>query len=81
MFEAYPFVFTNPHHLSAGLSGLTFLPVAVGGTIAVILVSPLFLGMSGLLMFCLFSMLRFSIPGTKGRRRDVLHTQSPRSFV
>ncbi|KAF9464294.1 MFS general substrate transporter [Collybia nuda] len=35
MFEAYPFVFTRPHNLSPGLSGLTFLPVAVGGAMAV----------------------------------------------
>ncbi|CAL1695318.1 unnamed protein product [Somion occarium] len=33
MFEAYPIVFTVGHHLNAGLTGLTFLPIFVGGCI------------------------------------------------
>lgn len=39
MFEAYPIVFTVPHKLSPGIAGLTFLPIAIGGTIAVIIVN------------------------------------------
>ncbi|KAF8871278.1 hypothetical protein CPB84DRAFT_1629101, partial [Gymnopilus junonius] len=35
--SAYPFVFTKPHHLSPGLAGLTYLPLAVGGIFAIIL--------------------------------------------
>ncbi|KAF8958850.1 major facilitator superfamily domain-containing protein [Flammula alnicola] len=42
MFEAYPIVFTIPHHLSPGIAGLTFVPIAVGGTIAVILYVSIF---------------------------------------
>ncbi|PPQ98787.1 hypothetical protein CVT24_003345 [Panaeolus cyanescens] len=37
LFEAYPFVYTIPHHLSPTLSGLTFLPQAIGGVIAVVI--------------------------------------------
>ena len=37
-FEAYPIVFNIPHHLSAGIAGLMFLPIAIGGTFAVIIV-------------------------------------------
>ncbi|KJA29613.1 hypothetical protein HYPSUDRAFT_31558 [Hypholoma sublateritium FD-334 SS-4] len=37
MFEAYPIVFTVPHNLSPGIAGLTFLPIAIGGTIAVLI--------------------------------------------
>ena len=40
MFEAYPIVFTNPHHFSPGVAGLTFLPIALGGVISVTLVMP-----------------------------------------
>lgn len=39
MFEAYPIVFTVPHKLSPGIAGLTFLPIAIGGTIAVLIVN------------------------------------------
>ncbi|KAF7347942.1 putative mfs-multidrug-resistance transporter [Mycena venus] len=35
LFEAYPIVFTEGHHLSAGISGLMFLPLLLGGTTAV----------------------------------------------
>ncbi|KAJ6621614.1 MFS general substrate transporter [Mycena sp. CBHHK59/15] len=35
LFEAYPVVFTEGHHLNAGLSGLTFLPIMFGGATAV----------------------------------------------
>ncbi len=42
MFEAYPIVFTVPHKLSPGIAGLTFLPIAIGGTIAVLIVNLLF---------------------------------------
>ncbi|KAF8213168.1 MFS general substrate transporter [Mycena galopus ATCC 62051] len=37
LFEAYPIVFTEGHHLSAGMSGLTFLPLLLGGITAVII--------------------------------------------
>ncbi|KAJ6519702.1 major facilitator superfamily domain-containing protein [Mycena sanguinolenta] len=37
LFEAYPIVFTEGHHLSAGMSGLMFLPLLLGGTTAVII--------------------------------------------
>ena len=39
LFEAYPIVFTEAHHFNAGISGLMFLPIALGGTLAVISVS------------------------------------------
>ncbi|KAF7339568.1 putative mfs-multidrug-resistance transporter [Mycena sanguinolenta] len=35
LFEAYPIVFTEGHHLSAGISGLMFLPLLLGGTTSV----------------------------------------------
>ncbi|KIJ68577.1 hypothetical protein HYDPIDRAFT_106784 [Hydnomerulius pinastri MD-312] len=35
LFEAYPIVFTEGHHLNAGVSGLVFLPLPIGGFIAV----------------------------------------------
>ncbi|KAJ7092602.1 MFS general substrate transporter [Mycena epipterygia] len=35
LFEAYPIVFTEGHHLNAGISGLTFLPLGIGGAAAV----------------------------------------------
>ncbi|KAI0030849.1 major facilitator superfamily domain-containing protein [Vararia minispora EC-137] len=31
LFEAYPIVFTQDHHLNAGFSGLMFLPISLGG--------------------------------------------------
>ncbi|KAI6153722.1 major facilitator superfamily domain-containing protein [Pisolithus tinctorius] len=34
LFEAYPIVFTEGHHMGAGPSGLTFLPLPIGGVIA-----------------------------------------------
>ncbi|KAJ7786188.1 major facilitator superfamily domain-containing protein [Mycena metata] len=37
LFEAYPIVFTEGHHLNAGTSGLMFLPIMVGATTAVTL--------------------------------------------
>ncbi|TFK77215.1 MFS general substrate transporter [Pluteus cervinus] len=37
LFEAYPVVFTEGHGFSAGISGLTFLPIPLGGAIAVYL--------------------------------------------
>ncbi|KAF7310808.1 Polyamine transporter 1 [Mycena chlorophos] len=44
LFEAYPIVFTEGHGLNAGLSGLTFLPILVGGaagvTVSVIYFNP-----------------------------------------
>jgi len=36
LFEAYPIVFTQGHHFNAGISGLMFLPLLVGGLVAVI---------------------------------------------
>ncbi|KAA1468796.1 MFS general substrate transporter [Dentipellis sp. KUC8613] len=36
LFEAYPIVFTQGHHFSAGISGLMFLPIFVGGVLGVI---------------------------------------------
>ncbi|KAJ7783659.1 MFS general substrate transporter [Mycena maculata] len=35
LFEAYPIVFTEGHNLNAGASGLTFLPLGIGGAVAV----------------------------------------------
>ncbi|KAI3622595.1 putative mfs-multidrug-resistance transporter [Moniliophthora roreri] len=35
LFEAYPIVFTQGHHLNAGISGLMYLPIMLGGVIAV----------------------------------------------
>ncbi|KAJ6574990.1 major facilitator superfamily domain-containing protein [Mycena capillaripes] len=35
LFEAYPIVFTIGHHLNAGISGLMFLPIMLGGVAAV----------------------------------------------
>jgi len=32
-FEAYPVIFTEGHHLSAGTSGLMFVPVTIGGVV------------------------------------------------
>lgn len=37
LFLAYPVVFIQGHHLNAGESGLTFLPIFLGGVIGVIL--------------------------------------------
>ncbi|CDZ96474.1 mfs general substrate transporter [Phaffia rhodozyma] len=36
LFEAYPIVFTQGHHMSEGISGLMFLPLFIGGICAVI---------------------------------------------
>jgi hypothetical protein len=41
LFEAFPFVFTIPHHMNAGVSGLMFLPLPIGGALAVTCVSNL----------------------------------------
>jgi|SRR6266436_5835805 len=38
LFEAYPIVFTEGHHFNAGISGLMFLPILVGGIFAVVTV-------------------------------------------
>lgn len=35
LFEAYPVVFTIGHHFNAGISGLMFLPIFVGGCLGV----------------------------------------------
>ncbi|KAI9512855.1 MFS general substrate transporter [Russula earlei] len=37
LFEAYPIVFTQGHHLNAGISGLMFLPVSLGGVVGVLI--------------------------------------------
>ncbi|KAE9393585.1 MFS general substrate transporter [Gymnopus androsaceus JB14] len=37
LFEAYPIVFTEGHKFNAGISGLMFLPLMIGGAIAVAL--------------------------------------------
>ncbi|KAF8167782.1 polyamine transporter 1 [Crassisporium funariophilum] len=37
LFTAYPIVFTEAHHFSAGISGLMFLPIPIGGALAVVL--------------------------------------------
>lgn len=37
LFAAYPIVFTQGHNMSPGVSGLMFLPIPIGGAIAVIL--------------------------------------------
>jgi hypothetical protein len=34
LFEAYPIVFTEGHGFNAGISGLIFLPVSIGGVVA-----------------------------------------------
>ena len=39
LFAAYPIVFTQGHNMSPGVSGLMFLPIPIGGAIAVILVN------------------------------------------
>lgn len=39
LFEAYPIVFTEGHHFNAGISGLMFLPLPIGGLFAVVTVS------------------------------------------
>lgn len=39
LFTAYPIVFTQGHHFNGGVSGLMFIPLPLGGTVAVILVS------------------------------------------
>ncbi|KAI0283386.1 major facilitator superfamily domain-containing protein [Russula aff. rugulosa BPL654] len=36
LFEAYPIVFTRDHHLNAGVSGLMYLPISIGGVVGVI---------------------------------------------
>ena len=38
LFEAYPIVFTEGHHFNAGISGLMFLPLTVGGLSGVVIV-------------------------------------------
>lgn len=43
LFEAYPIVFTQGHHMSTGASGLMFLPVFGGGVLGVIAVSIVYL--------------------------------------
>ncbi|GLB36034.1 putative sugar (and other) transporter [Lyophyllum shimeji] len=35
LFQAYPAVFTQGHHFTAGISGLMYLPIMIGGTAAV----------------------------------------------
>lgn len=40
LFEAYPIVFAMGHHFNAGISGLMFLPLLLGGLTAVITVCP-----------------------------------------
>ncbi|THH17387.1 hypothetical protein EW146_g3402 [Bondarzewia mesenterica] len=37
LFEAYPIVFTEGHHMNEGVSGLMYIPISVGGFIGVIL--------------------------------------------
>ncbi|KIM75357.1 hypothetical protein PILCRDRAFT_827257 [Piloderma croceum F 1598] len=37
LFEAYPIVFTEGHRFNAGISGLMFLPIPVGGMSAVVI--------------------------------------------
>ncbi|CAL1712914.1 unnamed protein product [Somion occarium] len=37
LFEAYPIVFTIGHHFNSGVSGLMFLPIPIGGTVACVL--------------------------------------------
>ncbi len=39
LFEAYPVVFSQGHNLNAGISGLMFLPVSLGGATGVLVVS------------------------------------------
>ncbi|KAI8976291.1 MFS general substrate transporter [Trametes punicea] len=36
LFEAYPIVFTEGHHFNAGFTGLTFIPIFVGGVLGVL---------------------------------------------
>ena len=36
LFEAYPIVFTIGHHMSAGITGLMFLPIFLGGCLGVL---------------------------------------------
>ena len=38
LFEAYPIVFTEGHHLRPGPSGLVFLPIPIGGILSVLVV-------------------------------------------
>ncbi|KAI5990857.1 MFS general substrate transporter [Pisolithus orientalis] len=37
LFEAYPIVFTEGHQMSAGSTGLTFLPILIGGVFSAVL--------------------------------------------
>ena len=37
LFEAYPVVFTEGHHFSAGVTGLMFIPVFLGGACGVLI--------------------------------------------
>jgi MFS family permease len=37
LFEAYPIVFTQGHNMNAGVSGLMYLPVSIGGVIGVLI--------------------------------------------
>ncbi|KAI0324201.1 MFS general substrate transporter [Cubamyces sp. BRFM 1775] len=36
LFEAYPIVFTEGHHFNEGITGLTFLPIFIGGVLGVL---------------------------------------------
>ncbi|KAA1468798.1 MFS general substrate transporter [Dentipellis sp. KUC8613] len=37
LFEAYPIVFSEGHHMDAGVSGLMFLPIFIGGVLGVLI--------------------------------------------
>jgi hypothetical protein len=37
LFEAYPIVFAEGHHLNPGVSGLMFLPISIGGALGLLL--------------------------------------------
>jgi len=37
LFEAYPIVFTRGHNLNAGVSGLMYLPISLGGVVGVLI--------------------------------------------
>jgi hypothetical protein len=43
LFEAYPIVFTEGHHLNAGISGLMFLPISIGGAFGCVVVRLFFM--------------------------------------
>ena len=84
-FEAYPIVFDKPHHLSAGIAGLMFLPIAMGGTIAVIVVK-FFVSFSSLsdgilnILSLFSSTFSFSIHGMQGKRKSMLRIRSLQNF-